>query len=350
MSMDFVLPDLGEGVEDGDILIVSVLVSEGQQIEPQQPVIELETDKAVIEVPCPHAGRIAKLHVDKGDSVQVGQVLLTLESEEEADGEECQTPDASPVAATSAASVAIESEGTAGNTQQDAWGPIRREPLSPIRRTIAERMSRSADAIPHVTNFDDADVTELDCVRKNVPGELREAGIKLTMMPFVLKAVAAALGQHPLLNAEFDGENGQIVCKQYINLGVAVDTPRGLVVPVLRDAGRLGIVEIARELASLAQRARTAQFEIEELRGGSFTISNLGAVGGGYSTPIINFPESAILLLGRARWMPVVREGKIEPRRMLPLSLSYDHRLVDGASAARFLNDVIGQLQSPEQL
>lgn len=348
MSTDFVLPDLGEGVEDGNILIVSVLVAEGQQIEPEQAVIELETDKAVIEVPCPHAGVVTKLHVGKGDSVEIGQLLLTLENGTTSARGETQASQELPAAAAAVATVEPQSEGD--KIQRDTWGPVSREPLTQIRRTIARRMSRSASVIPHVTNFDDADVTELDSYRKSAADELHTAGTKLTMMPFVVKAVAKALEQHPLLNAEFDEENGQIVYKQYVNLGVAVDTPRGLVVPVLRDADRLGIVEIARALASLAQRARAAEFEVEELRGGSFTISNLGAVGGGYSTPIINYPESAILLLGRARPAPAVHDGKIGPRLMMPLSLSYDHRLVDGATAARFLNDVIEQVQSPEKL
>ena len=164
------------------------------------------------------------------------------------------------------------------------------------------------------------------------------ANLKLTAMPFVMKSVALALRRHPLLNATLDEENEQVVYKQYVHLGIAVDTPRGLVVPKVRNADRMSIPELARALASLAERARAVQFSIDELRGGTFTISNLGAVGGAYSTPIINHPEVAILLLGRSRWMPMVREGNVEPRFMMPLSLSYDHRLVDGATAGRFLN------------
>ncbi len=353
MSIEFALPDLGEDIESGSILIVSVLVSEGQRIEAGQPVVELETDKAVIEVPCPHGGLVRKLHVGKGDAVEVGRLILTLDDGQEAGEGSRKT---SSKCATDGLSDSV-GQGVLLETRADelsaafernAWGPIRREPLTQIRRTIAEHMSRSVAAIPHVTNFDDADVTELDHFRKNPPDEFRRDDTKLTLMPFVIKTVAKALVKHPSLNAEFDAENGQIVFKQYVNLGVAVDTPRGLVAPVLRDADRLGIMEIARALASLAQRARAAEFEVEELRGGSFTVSNLGAVGGGYSTPIINYPESAILLLGRARLTPAVREDKVEPRLMLPLSLSYDHRLVDGATAVRFLNDVIEQLESPK--
>jgi pyruvate dehydrogenase E2 component (dihydrolipoamide acetyltransferase) len=233
---------------------------------------------------------------------------------------------------------------------EDAYGHVRREPMSRIRRTIAAQMVKSASTIPHVTNFDDADVTELERMRKTIPPTYLGPTVKLTAMSFVIKAVAMSLRQHPLLNASLDDEKGEIVYKQYVNLGVAVDTPRGLVVPVIRNADRLGVVDIARELTLLAARTRSAEFTVEELRGGTFTVSNLGAVGGVYSTPIINHPEVAILLLGRSRWMLSVHEGKIEGRLKMPLSLSYDHRVVDGAAAARFLNDVIDYLQSPGKL
>jgi len=166
----------------------------------------------------------------------------------------------------------------------------------------------------------------------------------------VVRAVAVALRHHPMLNASLDDEQEQIIYKEYVHLGIAVDTPRGLVVPVLRNADRMTIPEIARALASMAERARAAQFSVEELRGGTFTVSNMGAVGGAYSTPIINYPEVAILLVGRSRWMPAVRDDRIEKRFMMPLSLTYDHRLVDGATAARFLNEVIDLLQSPGKI
>jgi pyruvate dehydrogenase E2 component (dihydrolipoamide acetyltransferase) len=222
--------------------------------------------------------------------------------------------------------------------------------MTKIRRTIAAQMAKSASIIPHVTNFDDADITELEQLRKNVPQGYIGAGIKLTAMPFVLKAVAMALQQHPVLNASLDEENEEVIYKQYVNIGIAVDTPRGLVVPVLRKVDRLSIPQIAQQLNTLAQKARSAAFSVEDLRGGTFTVSNMGAVGGAYSTPIINHPEVAVLLLGRSRWLPIVRDEKIEIRFMLPLSLSFDHRLVDGAAAARFLNDAIDLLQNPGKL
>ena len=237
-----------------------------------------------------------------------------------------------------------------GEPGSDAWGKVRRERMSQIRRTIAAQMARSASTIPHVTNFDDADITDLEHLRKGVPQDLLGPNLKLTLMPLVMKAVAMALRRHPMLNASLDDQKEEIIYKEYVNLGVAVDTPRGLVVPVVRSADQMSIVELARATASLAERARAAKFAVEELRGGTFTISNLGAIGGAYSTPIINHPEVAILLLGRSRWMPVIREGKIETRLMMPLSLSYDHRVVDGATAARFLNEVIDYLQSPGRL
>jgi pyruvate dehydrogenase E2 component (dihydrolipoamide acetyltransferase) len=255
-----------------------------------------------------------------------------------------------PSAAAARDSVRPEPITPPGEPGEDAWGPVRRDRMSKIRRTIAAQMVQSSTRIPHVTNFDDADVTNLEQLRKDVPRGYLGNDLKLTMMPFVIKAVVLALQHHPTLNASLDEENGQVIYKQYVHLGVAVDTPRGLVVPAIRNVDRLSIPQIARELSTVAERARAAQFAVEDLRGGTFTISNMGAVGGIYSTPIINYPEVAVLLLGRSRRLPVVRDGQIVQRFMLPLSLSYDHRLVDGAAASRFLNEVIDYLQSPGKL
>ena len=246
-----------------------------------------------------------------------------------------------------ATGAATASASAPAHTDRDAWGPIRREPISKIRKTIAANMVRSASTIPHLTNFDDADITELERIRKGSVADYAGSNVKLTMMAFVMKAVAQSLRQHPTLNASLDMEAGQIIYKEYVNIGVAVDTPRGLVVPVLRDVDRMTIPHIAQALTHVAEKAKATQYSLDDLRGGSFTISNLGAIGGTYSTPIINYPEVAILLVGRSRKLPVVVDDRIEPRLMMPLSLSYDHRLVDGAAAARFLNEVIGYLQSP---
>jgi pyruvate dehydrogenase E2 component (dihydrolipoamide acetyltransferase) len=250
----------------------------------------------------------------------------------------------------SASSPGSRTRPDSGATERDDWGPIRREQMSRMRKTIAANMVRSVTTIPHLTNFDDADVTELERLRKASAPEYAKNNLKLTALSFVIKAVSLSLKQHPAINATIDPEKGEIVYKEYVNVGLAVDTPRGLVVPVLRDCDQMSIPQIAQAIADTAEKAKNAQYGIEDLRGGTFTISNLGAVGGTYSTPIINWPEVAILLLGRSRKLPIVHEDRVEPRLMMPLSLSYDHRLVDGAMAARFLNEVIGYLESPGRL
>ncbi len=225
------------------------------------------------------------------------------------------------------------------------------ERLSKIRKTIANQMHLSWSTVPRVTNFDDADVTDLEALRKSSKDDYAAQGIKLTSMPFLIKAVATALRHHPTINAILDLENDQITYRDYVNVGIAVDTERGLVVPNIRNADSLSIPDIAKALSELASRVRNNEFGVNELRGGTFTISNLGAIGGTYSTPIINIPEVAILLVGRTRKLPVVMaDDSILARQMMPLSLSYDHRLVDGGTAARFLNDVIDYLEAPSRL
>ncbi|MCG8449890.1 MAG: 2-oxo acid dehydrogenase subunit E2 [Pirellulales bacterium] len=237
-----------------------------------------------------------------------------------------------------------------GTPDSDGQGAVRREKMSRMRQTIARNMFQSYSTIPQLTNFDDVDVTELERIRTDSKDDYAESGIKLTAMPFLIKAVASALKQHPIINASIDEEAGEIIYKEYVNVGIAVDTERGLVVPVLRDTDRKSIPQIARELATMADSVRSGSFGIDELRGGTFTISNLGAIGGAYSTPIINPPEVAILLVGRSRMMPQFIDGAFEPRLMMPLSLSYDHRIVDGAAAARFLNEVKSYLANPGRL
>ena len=425
MATEFTLPDLGENIASGDV--VTVFVSEGDVVKPGQALLEVETDKAVIEVPCPPGGRIEKVLVKKGETVKVGQALVLLGAAGAAPAAPpkpapaqpavAQQPTAAapappaavppaveaprpvaiepePVAATATVDPAgpavrrlarelgvdlarVRGSGPAGRivredviaavrqassgapaarpraasgTERDDWGPIRREQMSRMRKTIAANMVRSVSTIPHLTNFDDADVTELERLRKESAAEYAKSNLKLTALAFVIKAVSLSLRQHPAINATIDPEKGEIVYKEYVNIGLAVDTPRGLVVPVLRDCDELSIPQIAQAIADTAEKAKNAQYGVEDLRGGTFTISNLGAVGGAYSTPIINWPEVAILLLGRSRKMPVVHEDRIEPRLMMPLSLSYDHRLVDGAMAARFLSEVIGYLESPGRL
>ena len=237
-----------------------------------------------------------------------------------------------------------------GTPDTDGQGAIRREKMSRMRQTIARNMLQSYSTIPQLTNFDDVDITELERIRSDSKADYADSGIKLTSMPFLIKAVASALKQHPVVNASI-GEGGkEIIYKEYVNIGVAVDTERGLVVPVLRNADRKSIPQLARELATVADSVRSGDFGVDDLRGGTFTISNLGAIGGTYSTPIINPPEVAILLVGRSRMLPQYVDGEFEACLMMPLSITYDHRIVDGAAAARFLNDVKGYLANPGRL
>ena len=436
MATEFTLPDLGENITSGDV--VSVLVKAGDVVSPGQAVLEVETDKAVIEVPCPPGGVIQEVLVKKGETVNVGQALMSLSSSE-SQPETAKPAVPSPVTESVAAAkpspvveanetVAVEqsvpaaqppapvaaSNGEATNNtlasdvinpagpavrrlarelgvdlgrvsgsgpsgrivredvvaavrraggqagsnsrtvrsggEQDDWGPIHREKMSRMRKTIATNMVRSVATIPHLTNFDDADVTELERLRKDSAAEYAKSDVKLTALAFVVKAVSLSLKQHPSVNSTVDMEKGELVYKDYVNIGLAVDTSRGLVVPVLRDCDQQSIPQIAQEIAKTAEKAKNAQYGVEDLRGGTFTISNLGAIGGTYSTPIINHPEVAILLLGRSRKLPIVYEDRVEPRLMMPLSLSYDHRVIDGAMAARFLKEVIGYLESPGRL
>ena len=436
MATEFTLPDLGENITSGDV--VSVLVKAGDVVEPGQSVLEVETDKAVIEVPCPPGGVVQEVLVKKGETVNVGQALLSLGSstsqpaEKSAEPVKQQSVESSqpsavveqpvveqpvveqPVAAASAPASIVAANGeatdealpsetvkpagpavrrlarelgvdlgsvsgsgpsgriiredvvasvrrsgvqSASNSQavrpggeQDDWGPVHREQMSRMRKTIATNMVRSMATIPHLTNFDDADVTELERLRKDSAAEYAKTNVKLTALAFVVKAVSLSLRQHPVVNSSVDMEKGELVYKDYVNIGLAVDTPRGLVVPVLRGCDHQSIPHIAQEIAQTADKAKNAQYGVEDLRGGTFTISNLGAIGGTYSTPIINYPEVAILLVGRSRKLPVVHEDRVEPRLMMPLSLSYDHRVIDGAMAARFLKEVIGYLESPGRL
>ncbi|MDZ4656698.1 MAG: 2-oxo acid dehydrogenase subunit E2 [Bythopirellula sp.] len=249
-----------------------------------------------------------------------------------------------------AASQAPKGVSPPGSLDSDSYGAVRREKMSRLRQTIARNMFASYSTIPQLTNFDDVDVTELERIRKDSKADYDTQGVKLTAMPFLVKAVATALRQHPVVNASISETGDEVLYKEYVSIGIAVDTERGLIVPVLRDADRKSIPQIARELAEMAEAARSGSFKVEDLRGGTFTISNLGAVGGTYSTPIINPPEVAILLAGRSRILPQYVNDQLQPRLMLPLSITYDHRIVDGAAAARFLNDVKRYLANPGRL
>jgi len=439
MTIDIKLPDLGDGIDSGDVL--DVLVQEGDDIAIDQGVVELETDKATVEVPSTHAGTVVKVHVRAGQSVAIGDSLLSLEATastvsaavgaterdkppKSSAAVAPAVPSAAPVIASASTTaeqpVAVEStkpttevgnvdhesdgvaagpairrfarevgvnlarvtgtgeggritredvlsvvrkanqaahvdtsfagtESLSATGEQNQWGLVRYDRLTKIRKTIASRMHESWSTIPRVTNFDDADVTQLEAMRQSAKDDYADVGIKLTTMPFVIKSVAMALRNHPDINASLDLENERIVYKEYIHIGIAVDTDRGLMVPSIRSADRLSIPDTARHLAAVADKVRGRKFSVDDLRGSTFTISNLGAVGGQYSTPIINPPEVAILLVGRARKQPVVIDNEVQIRLVMPLSLSYDHRIVDGAVAARFLNEVIEYLESPSR-
>jgi pyruvate dehydrogenase E2 component (dihydrolipoamide acetyltransferase) len=232
----------------------------------------------------------------------------------------------------------------------EQWGPVEREPLSHLRRTIAERMTLSATLIPHVTHFDRADITDLDAIITRSVEPARGRGITLTLTSFLLKAAALALREHPRFNASLDPAAGELILKRYVHLGVAVATERGLIVPVLRDVDRKPVPELARELAALAQRVREGKAALDDLRGGTFTVTNIGALGGTGAIPIINYPEVAILGVARGRQEAVVRDGAVVPRLMLPLTLTFDHRVADGADGARFASAIVRRLEAPEQL
>lgn len=451
MDKEFKLPDLGEGIHEGQV--VNVLVKPGESVEADQPVMEVETDKAAVELPVPFAGVITSINVSAGDTVKVGAVLLTVgvsagsvdpkttkhaESPAVAGNSPpvatqpvrdratprqtrgaavAEAPDrhigpipAAPVVRRLARELKIDlrqvrgtgpggrivredverfslagpsgreaGSGSSTQSRQDAmvdspirsadepatrvaaesaeplpdfsqWGSVRREKIPQIRKAIARQMARAWATIPHVTHADEADVTDLEGFRKEHGQIFADKGAKLTLTAFLVKAVAGALQEFPQFNASFDETASEMIFKDYINVGIAVDTPRGLMVPVLRDVDRKSLMRISTEMRDLADRAREFKIDIAEMRGGTFTLTNVGSLGGTLSTPMINYPEVAILGIGRLDWKPVVREGQVVPRKMLPLFLSFDHRVIDGADGARFVKRVISFLENPLNL
>lgn len=225
------------------------------------------------------------------------------------------------------------------------WGPVSKKPMSPLRQVISRRMSESWNSVARVTQFDEADFTNLNAVRKKTGPAYEKKGVKLTVTPLILKAVVEALKKHPIFNSSLDEAANEIVIKEYFHLGIAVDTEQGLMVPVIRDVDKKSVLDLAKELEQLAAKARDRKISTEEMKGGTFTISNQGAIGGAHFTPIVNKPEVAILGIGRGAMKPVVRDGKIEARLMTPLALSYDHRVIDGGSAARFIVDLVRAME-----
>ena len=453
---EFKVPELGENVASGDV--AKVLVSVGDTVKMEQPVIELETDKATIEVPSSVAGVVKEIKVKKGDKVQVGAVIFTVDDgaaagngasgngagkaaakAEPAKAEPAQeaTPEpkpepkaevkpepqkvvpmpprqpaeappapappavaqpapssavpaaASPAVRRLAREIGVDINAVAGSgpagriSQEDVkeharrilssvgsagapaaggamaarasrpmpdfakWGEVQREAWSNIRRVTSEHLSYSWNTVPHVTQFDKADVTALEELRKKFKDQVVKAGGNLTVTAMLVKILATALQKFPQFNASIDPDRGEIIYKKYVSVGVAVDTDRGLLVPVIKDANRKNITQIAVELQQLAEKARDRKLTVDEMSGGSMSLSNLGGIGGTYFTPIVNWPEVAILGVSRGGTEPVWKDGQFVPRQMLPLSLSYDHRLIDGADAIRFLRWVVEAIEQP---
>ena len=456
MATEFKLPELGENVAAGDV--VRVLVAPGDVIAREQSVLELETDKATIEVPSSVAGRVQAVQVKAGDKVKVGQVILTIDengpeaagvrpasapaqpaelpprprrgevvdisraavrppalepdassaargtserawrgagasasfgdpgrsSEERSPGDPAMTRNvpAAPSVRRLARELGVDisrvaGSGPGGRIAPDdvkgfakavvsgsaggvapavaagplpdfsRWGPVERRAMSGIRRKTAEHMSQAWLTVPHVTQHDQADITALEELRKRHAPQAVAAGGKLTITAVALKVVAAALKRFPQFNASVDMGAQEIVYKHYVHVGVAVDTERGLLVPVIRDVDRKGVIALSVELAQVSEKARARKLALEEMEGGSLTITNLGGIGGTAFSPIVNYPEVAILGLSRARLEPVFANGQFEPRLMMPVSLSYDHRVIDGADAARFLRFVAEAFEQP---
>jgi pyruvate dehydrogenase E2 component (dihydrolipoamide acetyltransferase) len=436
--MDVKLPQLAEGVEGGTV--VSILVSEGQEIKKDQTVMELETQKAVGSIPAPSAGMVTKIHVKQGMEVSVGQVLISIDTGSGATtgaapaSQPAQTAparvapivpaaaptrQAHPVSATGLATGDYRYESKSGmappappsirkiagelgidltrvrgseaggrinladlrayiqDLQQLAfhgspapksptpaapaapspaeavdfakWGPIRREIMSPLRRTVSRRMVESWTTIPKINQFADADISALLVLRNKHAAAYEKKGAHLTLTSLFLMILGRALKKHARANASIDENSLEIVFKDYCHIGVAVDTEGGLIVPVLRDVDKKDLLQLSQELHAITEKTRQRKIAIEELQGGTFTISNQGSIGGSHFTPIIYAPQVAILGIGQGQSKPVAIDGKIAIRTILPLCLAYDHRVLDGGDAVRFLKDIIAGLESFEQ-
>ena len=425
MSRSFKLPDLGEGVHEGEVLAVHVSV--GQEVKEGDIILEVETDKAAVEIPSPFSGTVAEILVKPGDTVKVGDVMMTFSNGEAAEAaavakredlpsEAVETekvvssPEAgkgkgpvpaSPatrrlarelgvdlhrvtangpgglvtaddvrvfadtgkemIEAPSVAEALPLTEGAAATIPSPTlpdfskWGPVERVPFRSLRRATAKQMVIAWSLIPHVTSQDQVDITKLEAFRQKHKAEIQAEGGRLTMTVFALKAVATALKTYPQFNATLDVAAGEIIIKNYFHIGVAVNTDNGLIVPVIRDVDRKSIKEICIELNDLVQQTRSRKISLDDLQGGTFTITNAGAMGGGYFAPIINFPEVAILGMGQGRLQPAVidkgnGEHAIAPRLIMPIVLCIDHRVLDGADAIKFLKVVIDSLEDPDEL
>ena len=424
MARSFKLPDLGEGVHEGEVLAVHV--SAGQEVKDGDIILEVETDKAAVEIPSPFSARVSEVLVKPGDTVKVGDVMLIFSNGEQAEAVDVKKPQKLPAEAVESEKTAVpagaeerngpvpaspatrrlarelgvdlhqlEPTGPGGRVTADdvrtfadagkkklaatasaeviaaedpqlairspalpdfaEWGPVERVPFRSIRRATAKQMMIAWSQIPHVTSQDQVDITKLEAFRRKHKAEIEAAGGRLTMTVFALKAVATALKIHPQFNATLDVGAEEIIIKNYYHIGVAVNTDNGLIVPVVRDVDRKSIKELAIELHDIVQQTRARKISREQLQGGTFTITNAGAMGGGYFAPIINFPEVAILGMGQGRLQPAVvdkenGEHEIAPRLIMPIVLCIDHRVLDGADAIQFLKVVIEALEDPDEL
>ncbi|MDH3238810.1 MAG: 2-oxo acid dehydrogenase subunit E2 [Deltaproteobacteria bacterium] len=368
MEFELRLPDIGEGVAEGEI--VRWLVAEGAPIKEDDLLVEILTDKAAMEMPSPVTGILAKIVAQPGQVVPVGAVLAVIEV---APGESLAPPEPSPpggdVLAVPAVRrlardlgvdiSAVSGTGPQGRvTEEDvrrsaapaATSSItaaeERIPFRGKRRMAAKKMVLSKSTIPHALLVDEADVTNLLGMREAMREIGAKEGVKITILPFIVQAAVTALRAHPAMNASLDEARGEIVRKKRYDIGVAVDMEDGLVVPVVRDAGEKTIVELAREIERLSEGARSGTLPLSDLSGSTFTVTSIGSIGGLFSYPVINVPEAAILGVHKIVRRPVVREGTIVPRDMVYASLSFDHRLIDGGTATRFMNDVVLQIES----
>ena len=409
MAQQFRFPDVGEGITEGEI--VRWVVKEGDEVEEDQTLVELETDKAVVEIPSPFKGTILKIHFQEKDIIKVGEVLVTIGKKGETlqEAEAVSRDKASPIEEKPAHGIVgeiVESDteikdisatpkvrrmakkmevdiktvvgsGPSGRimeediqkaTEQstplksekkaafkikskyDFYGTLERLPLRGIRRATAKRMVESVSKAAHVCHMDEADVTELVKIRGELKGKAEEQNIKLTYLPFIIKAVVASLKAHPLLNAAMDEDKEEIIIKKYYNIGVAVDIPDGLIVPVVKSVDQKTLFMLAEEIQNLAKSARDRTLDMADLKGGTFSITNVGMIGGEFATPIINYPEVAILATMKIADRARVANGAVVVKKTLPLCLAFDHRVIDGAEVARFMNDLINLLENPSLL
>lgn len=427
MRYIFNFPDIGEGLDEGTI--AEWYVQKGQKIESGQPLVNMETDKVVTDIPSPKSGTIVAIYGKVGETIHVGSPLVEIEIEgidgtaaqEEAlktepieeggagvvgtmevagnnaylpssnegletkpaadikDGRPEKKSLATPVARAMARDLGVDINKVTGTgpggrvTTQDIekfisksrtavqapqpsaptadTGPrLEYEPLSQIRKTIAKNMIQSKHNAAHMTVFDEVEVAELIRVREKFKPVLAKENIKLSYLPFVLKAVAMALKYHKTLNSQMDIDNNRMIYKRYYNLGIAVDTEDGLVVPVIRDVDKLTVREIAARLNEISEKARNRKLTLDDMKDGTFTITNYGSIGGQFAVPVINYPQAAILGVGRMVQKPWIRNDEMVKGNVIPLSLSVDHRIVDGGEVARFLNRVMGYLEDPVSL